>query len=124
MTASVLRVGRHRRIEGFRSWFSTPNALVVAVGLVGLAVAVVRAIPRISVPSLWAEDGFVFLVGAREHGILAAVSPYAGCLHVVPRLVALVLSPFPLTWQPGLYAVTATVVSVGMFSTALSTRLG
>jgi hypothetical protein len=95
----------------------------VAVGLVGVALALVRAFPRVSVPSLWAEDGYVFLVGAREHGLASFFSPYAGCLHVVPRLLAIAMSPFPLTWQPGMYAVSATVVSVVMFSVALSGRL-
>lgn len=122
MTVPAARADRHRDVESSKPWFSA-STFVVAVSLVGVAVAVVRAFPRISVPSLWAEDGFAFLVGAREHGLASLYSPYAGCLHVVPRLMALAMAPFPLTWQPGMYAVAATVVSVAMFSIALSGRL-
>lgn len=59
--------------------------------------------------SFWSEDGSVFFAAAwqGEHNVLA---PYAGYLHGAPRLVASMLSVFPLEWQPLLYLLSCLAV--------------
>jgi len=39
-------------------------------------------------PQFWAEDGTVFFLQQYEEGSLALLQPYAGYLHLVPRLTA------------------------------------
>jgi hypothetical protein len=39
-------------------------------------------------PRLWAEDLPVFFVGARFDGTSAILAPYAGYIHLIPRLLA------------------------------------
>jgi hypothetical protein len=95
----------------------------IAVLVAGAALSAWRAWQRLSDPSLWGEDGYVFLKGAREDGPASILHRYAGFLHVVPRLVALVLRPLPLTWQPGLYAAAAVGIGLAGYAVALSPRL-
>jgi hypothetical protein len=100
-----------------------PRLVTVAALLVGVLVAFWRAYGRIADPTLWGEDGLVFLKGAREDGLASLLDPFVGYLHTLPRLLALALLPFPLTWQPGLYAATGAVVGLAIAALALSPRL-
>ncbi|MGJ0118920.1 hypothetical protein ACQ7HM_06915 [Williamsia sp. MIQD14] len=95
--------------------------IVVAAGVV---LFVGRGIDRVVHPAFWAEDGAQFFSEQISRGGLDALTiPYAGYLHVIPRLTALVFSPVPFTLAPLLYAVTAVVVALGLFSIVLSPRL-
>lgn len=49
---------------------------------------------------LWAEDGNVFLNQASDLGAAAILTPYAGYLHVYPRLIAAASQSFDLIHQP------------------------
>ena len=100
-----------------RTWWWVP---VLAAGalLTGW-----RSWSRLTDPSLWGEDGYVFLKGAREHGAASVLDRYAGYLHLVPRLVALAGRPLPLTWQPGLYAAAGSTLGLAFYAVALSGRL-
>lgn len=49
---------------------------------------------------LWAEDGNIFLSQAKDLGISAILDPYAGYLHVYPRLIAAISQLFELIYQP------------------------
>lgn len=49
---------------------------------------------------LWAEDGNIFLNQSKDLGINAILTPYAGYLHVYPRLIAGIAHFFELTYQP------------------------
>lgn len=52
-----------------------------------------------------AEDGRVFFADAYNHSWVASILlPYAGYFHVLPRLLAELLSLFPLAWQPEAFA--------------------
>ncbi len=95
----------------------------VAVLAAGAVLSVWRAWQRLSDPSLWGEDGYVFLKGAREQGLSSVLDRYAGFLHAVPRLVALALRPLPLTWQPGLYTAAGVGIGLAGYAVALSGRL-
>jgi hypothetical protein len=64
-------------------------ALVSAAAGFLAAVGLWFRLPPTAWDTLWAEDGRVFLAGAEQHGPLGALfMPYAGYLHVVPRLIA------------------------------------
>ncbi|RKI00306.1 hypothetical protein [Corallococcus sp. AB038B] len=76
-------------------WERLRASYATALGLC-FAVLVLRSHARILQAHLWAEDGAVFLSDALAHGLGATFKPYAGYLHVVPRLVAWGLSLLPI----------------------------
>ncbi|ORA71691.1 hypothetical protein BST25_16110 [Mycobacterium heidelbergense] len=82
-----------------------------------------RSVQRLWNAALFAEDGKIFLAEAHNNGLGAFVKPYAGYLHLIPRMLAALLEPFPATAAPVLYAVAALVVHVAMLVPALSVRL-
>ncbi|HSV67275.1 MAG TPA: hypothetical protein VLJ59_15375 [Mycobacteriales bacterium] len=95
-------------------------ALLLAAGTAGW---LLRGWPRVAHPTLWAEDGTIFLAGAYHDPFGAIVTPYAGYLHVLPRLVAALASPLPLTWLPTVYVVAAVVGTVAAAGLVLSSRM-
>jgi hypothetical protein len=97
-----------------------PIASVVVLAACALFL---RGGPRLLYASLHHEDGQVFLSQAHNDGLAAFVEPYAGYLHLIPRIIAAVLEPFPVTAAPVLYCVVALMVHVAMLSPALSARL-
>lgn len=56
-------------------------------------------------PQFWAEDGFVFFHNAYHDGPAAILRPYAGYLHLYPRLVAWLAQASPLAYRfiPAMY---------------------
>lgn len=69
---------------------------------------------------LWAEDGYIFFNHARTGGFWTVTRPYAGYLHVLPRLVAWLSSGLPLSFQPLVYSgawVAALIVMVATIAT-------
>ncbi|GIG29898.1 hypothetical protein [Cellulomonas marina] len=63
-------------------------ALALAVGLLAPLVAWLR-LPPVARGTLWAEDGAVFLAGAAAEPVGTAwLRPYDGYLHLVPRVLA------------------------------------
>lgn len=63
---------------------------------------------------VWAEDGALFLRDSltRPFGSNLA-APYGGYLHVVPRLIAELMSVLPLTWAPIVVAVLVALLRAG-----------
>ncbi len=53
--------------------------------------------------SLWAEDGNVFFNGANLLGLRSLFEPYAGYLHLYPRLIALASTALALSATPYVY---------------------
>lgn len=49
-------------------------------------------------PRFWAEDGPIFYSQQRSEGIAAIWQPYAGYLHLIPRLIAAFAGIFALEW--------------------------
>lgn len=96
-------------------------AVIVCVAVVAF---IVRCAARLRDAALFAEDGQIFLAGAHNDGLGAILEPYAGYLHVIPRLVSAVLDPAPLTAAPVLYAAAAMTVHLAMLTPALFSRLG
>jgi hypothetical protein len=98
--------------------------LVLGVSLVlGAVILLVRLWSRLHPAGIFAEDGLIFYLQAQEIGAGAIWRPYAGYLHLVPRLGAALLSPWGLTAVPVGYALYSLVVTVAAFSTVLSSRV-
>ncbi|CCQ14414.1 putative uncharacterized protein [Rhodococcus sp. AW25M09] len=93
------------------------------IAAIAAALFVLRGLPRMRSPALFAEDGQIFLAEAHNDGIAAIITPYAGYLHVIPRLVAALLEPLPVTSAPIAYLWAAVVVHLLFLTPALSTRL-
>lgn len=86
------------------------GALAWVVALAGLSLSRQGGTPAWT--TLWAEDGSVFLerVWADPPGLLAVVEPYAGYLHIAPRLLAIPAGLLAPESAAGYVAVTAAVV--------------
>ncbi|MBY6539995.1 hypothetical protein HQ325_15055 [Rhodococcus sp. BP-349] len=99
------------------------DRLAVVIVVVGVGAFVVRGLNRILYPVLYAEDGAQFFSGAVDRGVDALVTPFAGYLHVFPRLIALVASPLPFTVAPLAYVLAAVAAYLAVASIVLSSRL-
>jgi len=73
-------------------------------------------------PTFWAEDGVFFFRNSIEIGAPAILLPLYGSHHLLPRLVAFVVSFLPIYWAPVLYAVAAGLLS--SFGLAVFSRAG
>lgn len=88
----------------------TPRFRSGLLALLPLLVAVVAGViayarlPEVSRRTVWAEDGAVFLSQIDTEGVVATLfRPYDGYLHVIPRLVADLVSLAPIEkWALGL----------------------
>lgn len=94
-----------------------------AVAVLAACLLFLRGVPRVRHAAFFAEDGQIFLSQAHNCGLAAFVEPYAGYLHLIPRIIAALLEPFPVTAAPVLYAIAALLVHVVMLTPALSARL-
>ncbi|RKG70249.1 hypothetical protein D7V80_05850 [Corallococcus sp. CA054B] len=95
MTDSLSRWGQLLRRPIDLGWERLRAPYATALG-VCFAVLALRSHARLFQAHLWAEDGAVFLTDALAHGFGATFIPYAGYLHIVPRLLAWGLSLLPI----------------------------
>ncbi len=61
-------------------------------------------------PQFWAEDGPIFFAAQFHHALPQLLTPYAGYLHVVPRLVAWAANWFDFAKAPLIYNSTAILI--------------
>lgn len=81
---------------------------LVTLWLVICALMFLRRPDSLTNSQFWAEDGVVFFTQQITAGFINSVfQPYAGYLHVIPRLIAFAASFFPLQWAPFIYDSTA-----------------
>lgn len=97
--------------------------LSTAVAVAGAVALFARGTARLRDAGLFAEDGQIFLSGAHNDGLHSIVEPYAGYVHLIPRLLALAIGLMPLTAAPVLYVLAAMIVHLVMLMPALSSRL-
>jgi len=74
-------------------------------------------------PRLWAEDGNVFMLGARTQGLGAVFSAYAGYLHLIPRFVAEAGAWLDPALVPALYVCAALLAALAVVARTFSPRL-
>jgi hypothetical protein len=80
--------------------------LVTAVLVLGSVLALLRLGLSVSLTTVWAEDGPIYLQAALTDGFWHAIfSPYAGYLVLVPRLIAEVGAAVPLRYAPAAIAI-------------------
>lgn len=82
--------------------------------LAALAVVILRFHDWILRPRLWAEDGNVFFLDARQEGLSSVFKPYAGYVHLIPRLVAWMGSYLDPSRIPAFYVGSALVLTLGV----------
>jgi hypothetical protein len=83
-----------------------------------LAALVVKSPDALYQPQFWAEDGAVFFQQQQTHALPQLFIPYAGYLHLLPRLVAWLAAWAPLAWAPAIYCLAAFAINaacVGYF---------
>jgi hypothetical protein len=88
------------------------NLALVGMLIFGFVIALIRTSPH-SAGVLWAEDATVFFmgtVGGPDAAIANIVHPYVGYVHVVPRLLALILSFLPISVIAYAYTVAGAAV--------------
>lgn len=97
------------------------HALLVLLGFGALAL---RRPDALANPSLWAEDGTIFLRQALTHSFASTlVTPYADYLHLVPRLIAGIAVRLPFAWIPESFAIASLMLATVAVAPALSNRL-
>lgn len=89
----------------------------------GTVILIARLRERTLPPGIFAEDGPIFYLEADEMGAGAIFRPYAGYLHLVPRLGAAAVAPFGLAAVPVGYALYTVAVTLATFALVLSPRL-
>lgn len=68
-------------------------------------------------PGFCDEDGVIFFKQGYEQGAFSLLlSPYNGCLLIVPRAVAALGSLLPLQFVPGFYAIASLVLAASVFT--------
>ena len=91
--------------------------------LLGLALLVVtRRVDALARPQFWAEDG-MFYVEALARGGQAILRPYAGYLHLGPRVAALLATSFDPLWAPAVFSAVATAALLAVCALILSERM-
>lgn len=101
---------------------AAPPVPYVGVVLLLLVFTALRLPATFRYPSFWAEDATVFFRQGVELGPGALLLPVSGSYHMVPRLIVLLSSLFPIVWAPALYALAAGLISSA--SLALFARSG
>ncbi len=91
---------------------------VVVPAVLGTLIALFR-VPPAHWNILWAEDGAIFVTGAYRGNPAVIGETFVGYLHVIPRLIAgLVTTVVPVEWVPLGMAVAAAVIA-GAVATAV-----
>lgn len=96
---------------------------VLLAGLIAVIILWARTPDAFARPQFWAEDLGVFWTQWRDVGIATFWSPYAGYLHLAPRLGATATSLLPNVLQPAGYLAVAVLGTAWAAITIASARL-
>jgi hypothetical protein len=78
-----------------------PAGLVILAVAASIIIMLVKTKWHLPIgATLWAEDGNIFFNEAEHTGVSSIVSPYAGYLHIWPRLFSILATLFPITAIP------------------------
>lgn len=95
----------------------------VWVGIAAFGILFLRRPDVLTDAQFYAEDGPVFYLGALLEGGASLLHSYAGYIHLVPRLVALLEATVPVAWAPTLANLTAFLIAAGLAAYIASDRL-
>lgn len=106
-----------------------PISSRVVLGYLGgfaSALAYLLVIPagRSHLTRIWGEDGVIFLQDSFTGFIATVVTPYAGYLHVLPRLSAEFVVHLPMDWWAAGVAVTAAILRAMLATLVYSATQG
>jgi len=87
-----------------------PYLQPIGLFLLALVLLFLKSPDAILAPQFWAEDGPVFFAAQFGHDWPQLLTPYAGYLHTVTRLVAWLASGFDLAHAPLIYNVLALLI--------------
>ena len=74
-------------------------------------------------PQFWAEDGRLFFMEQYYNGASALFQDYAGYLHLIPRLIALIAdSFFPYSLTPAVYSYSSFLITIIVVLSIFSPR--
>lgn len=91
--------------------------------LIAALVLLIRKTDAFVNPQFWAEDGSVFFIQQYLHGARALLIPYAGYLHLVPRVVALSAAALvPYAAAPLFYNLSSLVLTLAAVGSVFSPR--
>ncbi|MGF7210513.1 hypothetical protein GGE65_005120 [Skermanella aerolata] len=98
------------------------NLVACTSAFLAIFIVAVRRIDQILNPQLWAEDGVIFLQQQLSLGLGAIFTPYAGYLHLLPRLNAFLIDKFiGLEYVPAGYVAGALlIIAIGSIFVALA----
>ena len=114
---------RTRKVPPLRFDVGAGSGVAVAGFLIALAVLISRMPEALTAPTLWAEDGAVFLADAFNLGVGASLFEiYRGSLHAAQRIVASGSLVLPLEAIPHFFALVALLVPAGTAALLLSLR--
>jgi hypothetical protein len=83
----------------------------------------IRKTDSILNPQFWAEDGVIFFLQQYEQGASAIFQPYAGYLHLVPRLIAFFADLFfPYSFAPYVYNYSSLLITLLVIASIYSRR--
>jgi hypothetical protein len=107
--------GWHAALQAFECIEFHPATLVAYAAATSVSLAAANW-QKVSAPYLVAEDGPIFIEDNLSYGIGSLFVPYAGYLHMLPRLIVWVGSIFPLESQPAaLVWITLGLLSVTLY---------
>jgi len=91
--------------------YEPPIKHILSVFAIVLVVLIFRRFDGFVNPQLWAEDGTVFLQQYTDIGAKSIITPYAGYLHTIPRLIVYFFGSLSVNLQyvPMLYSMTCII---------------
>jgi hypothetical protein len=96
----------------------------IAFIVIAILILIIRKPDSLSNPQLWAEDGTIFFAQQYEYGAASILIPYAGYLHIVPRLIAILAdSFFSYAYIPAVYNYTCLFITIMVIAHCFSPRL-
>ena len=96
----------------------------IAFIVIAILILIVRKSDSLINPQFWAEDGTIFFAQQYEYGAASIFTPYAGYLHIVPRLIALFADLFfSYANIPAVYNYTCLLITIIVIAHCFSPRL-
>jgi hypothetical protein len=102
---------------------SDSPAVLPATLFVCLIILILRKTDSVANPQLIAEDGPVFFMGAYVQGLAAFITPSAGYLHTVPRIIAWIAGHFDPLIIPAIYNYSSLLIHLGVIAAIFSGRI-